>query len=89
MSEKCPTCHAPAGPSAPDGDFRYRPPVDRASLDAELLKQCRDVINGLIDAPIIYTGDIKEPIRTCGMGMVEGVLKPALDALEALRKAGA
>lgn len=23
---KCPTCGAPAGPSAPDGDFRYRPP---------------------------------------------------------------
>lgn len=29
MSGKCPTCGAPSGPTAPDGDFRYTSPVLR------------------------------------------------------------
>ncbi len=39
----CPKCGAPAGPSAPDGDFRYRPPVDHTREIMRLVKALRSI----------------------------------------------
>lgn len=41
---RCPKCGAPAGPSAPDGDFRYQPPLQKRSPAAEIAREIIEIM---------------------------------------------
>jgi hypothetical protein len=54
---------------------------DRLQEVVALAKEMRDVLNKALNEPLIYTGAIEEPMRTCGIGRVKPVLMPALSVL--------
>ena len=41
-----------------------------------------EAVNAMLDAELIYTGAIEEPIRTCGIGRVQPYLDNVLAALK-------
>lgn len=43
----CPKCGAPAEHSAPDGDFRYRPPINKTDRLQQQIKTLRDMLTAL------------------------------------------
>lgn len=50
---ECPKCGAPAGPSAPDGDFRYRAPVPSEAEEIRLRRKLDEVSALLVEADAV------------------------------------
>lgn len=73
------TGHAPILPNQVASILRHTT-ASHTHLLAEN-KRLREALEAILDAPIIYTGAIEEPMRTCGIGGVTKLVKNAEAAL--------